>query len=147
MSLLVNYIYSWWATPELNDVKHSNKKQSIGLKSNIPQAPHLTSLTPVITNHSPQLLKEKNNSNSNVVYLVTANDLLAVKLKPVSNVIPAPARNMQNINKFQLHMLNQAQLQSILAVKLKPVNRCTKPKIYPPRHPVLQELLSRKNCK
>lgn len=120
MSLLVDYISSWLYTPETNNENNGN----------IPHAPPLT----------PSLKSKE----TDIVYLVSSDDLLSVKLKPVSNVIPAPARNMPNIDKFQLHMLNQAQLSSILSVKLKPVNRCTKPRVYPPRHPVLQELLLRR---
>ena len=36
----------------------------------------------------------------NIIYLVSVSDLVGVKLKPVKNIIPAPARNMpyQNLN-------------------------------------------------
>jgi len=81
-------------------------------------------------------------SDKTTIYLVSATELLSVKLKPVTDVIPSPARNMPNINKFQLHMLNKAQLSAILSVKLKSVKRPLKPMVYLPRHPVLRELLS-----
>ena len=105
MSSLVDYINSWWYTPETN----------------------------------------QENIESKPVYLVSTADLLAVKLKPIKNVIPAPARNMPHVNKFQLHMLNQAQLKAILSVKLKHVEKQTKPKVYQPRHPVLLELLQKRS--
>ena len=72
--------------------------------------------------------------------LITENDLLKVNLKPF-NVIPSPARNMPNIDKFTLEVLSKAQLEDILAVKLKKTNINTKEMYYEPRHPVLRELL------
>ena len=71
--------------------------------------------------------------------LISENDLLKVNLKPI-NIIPAPARNMPNLDKFTLQELSKAQLEDILAVKLKKTNINPK-KTYEPRHPVLQELL------
>ena len=78
----------------------------------------------------------------NIIYLVSVSDLVGVKLKPVKNIIPAPARNMPYISKFELNMLNQAQLKSILSVKLKPIEKIQKPTFYLPNHPVLRELLT-----
>ena len=72
--------------------------------------------------------------------LITENDLLKVNLKPF-NVIPSPARNMPNIDRFTLEALSKAQLEDILAVKLKKTNIKTKETCYEPRHPVLRELL------
>ena len=114
MSSIVDYINSWLYTPGL-----------IEKNSDIPTAPLFTPPTP-----------------NDIIYLVSVNELLSVKLKSVSDIIPAPARNMPCITKFQLHMLNQAQLESILSVKLKHIKRSTEPKTYLPRHPVLRELLS-----
>lgn len=81
-------------------------------------------------------------SKENIIYLVSVSDLVSVKLKPVKNIIPAPARNMPHISKFELNMLNQAQLKSILSVKLKPVEKIQKPTFYLPNHPVLRQLLT-----
>ena len=78
----------------------------------------------------------------NIIYLVSVSDLVGVKLKPVKNIIPAPARNMPYISKFELNMLNQAQLKYILSVKLKPIEKIQKPTFYLPNHPVLRELLT-----
>ena len=78
----------------------------------------------------------------NIIYLVSVSDLVGVKLKPVKNIIPAPARNMPYISKFELNMLNQAQLKSILSVKLKPIEKIQKPTFYLPNHQVLRELLT-----
>ena len=72
--------------------------------------------------------------------LISENDLLNVHLKPF-NVIPAPARNMPNMDKFTLLVLSKAQLNDILAVKLKKTNINPKEIHYEPRHPVLKELL------
>lgn len=72
--------------------------------------------------------------------LISETDLLKVNLKPV-NVIPAPARNMPNVDKFTLQALSKAQIQDILAVKLKKTAINPKKTLYEPRHPVLQELL------
>ena len=82
-----------------------------------------------------------NNETSN--FLVSVDELLSVKLKPVIDIIPSPARNMPHVSKFQLHMLNKAQLKAILNVKLNHINKdiYTKPKVYYPRHPVLKELM------
>ena len=118
MSIIVDYIYSLWSLPETK----SNK---------IPDSPQLISSDKT----------ENKNISNDLSYLISPKELLSVKLKHVSDVIPSPARNMPHITKFQLHMLNKAQLQSILNVKLKPVHRITTPKCYPPRHPVLRELL------
>ena len=95
---------------------------------------------------SPEENQENNQSSgSTPIYLVTPTELLSVKLKPVKNVVPAPARNMPHMNKFQLHMLNQAQLRAILNVKLKHVERDVNPRSYQPRHPVLKELLQKQH--
>lgn len=97
---------------------------------------------------TPQKNDIKDNTiseSTKVLYLVSANELLSVKLKPLKDVIPAPARNMPNINKFQLHMLNKAQLNAILSVKLKPINIQKSSKVYEPRHPVLKELLQKRS--
>ena len=80
-------------------------------------------------------------TKEDIVYLIDVSDLLKVKLKPLKDTIPSPARNMPHISKFELSMLNQAQLKSILNVKLKPVKKPDKPNSFVPRHPVLQELL------
>jgi len=72
--------------------------------------------------------------------LISETDLLKVNLKPL-NVIPAPARNMPNVDKFTLQALSKAQIEDILAVKLKKTNINQTKTYYEPRHPVLQELL------
>ena len=86
-----------------------------------------------------------NNNNTNtLVNLISVSDLLNVKLKPIKNIIPSPARNMPPISKFKLCELNKAQLKEILSIKLKPlivINKIDLKKIYLPRHPVLRELL------
>ena len=63
-------------------------------------------------------LKDLNVINSNRIELITEKELLSVNLKPY-NVIPSPARNMPNIDKFTLQVLSKAQLKDVLAVKLK----------------------------
>jgi len=115
MSSLVDYINSWWYTPDGS------------------------------SEGSPGTNEENTEATSTPVYLVSRDELLAVKLKPIKDVIPAPARNMPHMNKFQLHMLNQAQLRAILNVKLKHIERKVQPKVYQPRHPVLKELLQRRS--
>lgn len=114
---IVDYINLFWSSPDKNPdvpvVLHSQKTESKTLEDN----------------------------SDNIVYLISPKDLLNVKLKHVSDVVPSPARNMPHISKFQLNMLNKAQLQSILNVKLKPVIKPIKHTYYPPRHPVLRELL------
>lgn len=67
-------------------------------------------------------------------------DLSKVHLH-LTNVIPGPARNMPNIDKFSLQVLSKAHIQDILAVKLKKTDVKPKQNYYEPRHPVLRELL------
>lgn len=74
-------------------------------------------------------------------FLITSNDLNKVNLKPPNNIIPNPSRNMPLMNRFNLAILNKAQLKLIMNVKLKPTEPVTKQKYYEPRHPVLKELL------
>ncbi len=94
--------------------------------------------------YTPEKIHETTMTVPHVInYLVSIDELNSVKLKPIKTIIPAPARNMPRMNKFKLHMLNKAQLHAILNVKLKPVKLSTKPTTYLPRHPVLQELLSK----
>ena len=89
-----------------------------------------------------EISDNKETKETTVSYLISADDLMSVKLKPLKNIIPAPARNMPHITKFELNKLNQAHLKAILNVKLKPVELAIKPDKYLPRHPVLLELLS-----
>ena len=131
MSSLVNYISSWWVTPETTVKTGAETTNNL----DIPPVP------PSTINH---VTNDQKNISDGVVYLVSVSDLVSVKLRPVNDTVPAPARNMPHISKFQLTMLNQAQLKSILSVKLKPVVKIQKPVSYLPRHPVLQELLSRR---
>ena len=84
--------------------------------------------------------KDLNVINSNRIELITEKELLSVNLKPY-NVIPSPARNMPNIDKFTLQVLSKAQLKDVLAVKLKKTETNPKKAYYEPRHPVLRELL------
>jgi hypothetical protein len=116
MYSLVNYINSWWI-----GVPEQNKEDLMETRA--------------ISNTQ---CKEVNNIKNKC--LISANDLVKVKLKPIKDIIPSPARNMPPIDKFQLHMLNQAQLKEILNVKLRPTPPRTVKK-YEHNHPVLRELL------
>jgi len=127
MSSLVDYISSWWIAPETDSTDSTDAK--VDALSPPPLAPKLKAQP------DPDI-------SEGIVYLVSVSELLSVKLKPPKDIIPAPARNMPHITKFQLNMLNRAQLKAILSVKLKPVKKPTKPKVYAPRHPVLRELLA-----
>lgn len=128
MSSLVDYISSWWIAPETD-----SRDANVDALSPPPLAPPL----------APKLKAQPDpDISEGIVYLVSVSELLSVKLKPPKDIIPAPARNMPHITKFQLNMLNRAQLKAILSVKLKPVKKPTKPKVYAPRHPVLRELLA-----
>lgn len=79
---------------------------------------------------------------SHRISLISETDLLKVNLKSI-NVIPSPARNMPNMDKFTLQVLSKAQLDDILAVKLKKAEINPVKTHYEPRHPVLQELLKK----
>ena len=128
MSSLVDYISSWWIAPETDSTD-----ANVDALSPPPLAPPL----------APKLKAQPDpDISEGIVYLVSVSELLSVKLKPPKDIIPAPARNMPHITKFQLNMLNRAQLKAILSVKLKPVKKPVKPKVYAPRHPVLRELLA-----
>jgi hypothetical protein len=132
MSSLVDYISSWWITPETD-----SRDANVDALSPPPLVP------PLAPPLAPKLKAQPDpDISEGIVYLVSVSELLSVKLKPPKDIIPAPARNMPHITKFQLNMLNQAQLKAILSVKLKPVKKPTKPKVYAPRHPVLRELLA-----
>jgi len=122
MSILFNYLSSWWESPYHNQAGTS-------VDNPIPPSPERVVKSPLspIPEHP--------------VLLISSLDLLQVKLKPVVNVIPAPARNMPPIDKFQLGILNQAQLKEILSVKLRTVKKPETMKIFEPRHPVLKELI------
>jgi len=124
MSGLVNYLSSWWVSPDLNQEG--------------------TSTAQVVPN--TLIMDEKKRLSpipERTISLISAQDLISVKLKPVSNIIPSPARNMPPIDKFHLGMLNQAQLKEILSIKLLPTKPMEKKKYYEPKHPVLKELLEK----
>ena len=141
MTSLVEYINSWWITPEQNNDGTSA----------VPPVPPVPPDLHVQNSSSSDIPKEEPNSKTipkpkepttNIVYLISVNDLLKVKLKPVKDVVPSPARNMPVIDKFQLHMLNQAHLKEILNVKLRPIPPRPIRK-YEHRHPVLREMLEK----
>ena len=122
MSVLFNYLLSslWTYSDE-------EKTPSV-----IPQPPPLPSTISLKTPTKTQKM------------LISKEDLKKVKLKSVSNIIPGPARNMPLMDKFHLGMLNKAQLKEILNVKLRHVEQEEKQHIvYPPKHPVLRELLNK----
>lgn len=121
MSGLVNYLSSWWTSPYLNQEGTSTDQS-------------------VPNDHAINEKKMLSPTPERSILLISSKDLIAVKLKPVSNIIPAPARNMPPIDKFQLGMLNQAQLKEILSIKLRPTEPIKKKNYYEPRHPVLKEL-------
>lgn len=100
--------------------------------------------TVIKANNSYNTIPDNGSYNSNkdeFIYLITAEDLLKVNLKPSNNIVPNPSRNMPPFfDKINLRMLNKAQLDTILSVKLRPIPENTKSKTYPIRHPVLREL-------
>jgi len=114
MSALFNYISSWWVIP--------HQDQSGVEADNV---------------------ISKSFQNERILSLISPIDLINVKLNPVKDIIPAPARNMPPLDKFTLNVLNQAQLRQILSVKLKPVKHVKKNDCYEPHHPVLKELLQK----
>jgi hypothetical protein len=119
MASIVEYLSAWWwNSPDPN------------LEVNVPLAPPL---------RHDETDEKKNKTKS----LISIEDLISIKLKPVKNYIPAPARNMPAMNKYKLCMMNKAQLQEILRTRLKHVPKRQKKKSFIPRHPVLKELLSK----
>ena len=118
MSSIFNYLYSFYQTP--NDTQPSvtsNKYQTTVLDNDF------------------SIVDKK--------YLISKDDLVKVNLKPVSDIIPNPSRNMPLMDKVNLRDLNKAQLNMILNVKLKPAIVNQKPTYYEPKHPVLRELLQK----
>ena len=113
MSALFNYISSWWVAPE----NHNEVEVDNVILKSFPNERRLS--------------------------LIAPNDLINVKLNPIKDIIPAPARNMPPFDKFTLNVVNQAQLREILSVKLKPTRHIEKNTCYEPRHPVLKELLQK----
>lgn len=87
-----------------------------------------------------------NNYESNIQepplkkFLISPDDLKKAKLDFNKNVIPAPSRNMPLIDTFELSIFNKAQLQEILNIKLRPIQKKLKQTYYPPRHPVIREM-------
>jgi len=75
-------------------------------------------------------------------YLISKEELEKINLKPSSDIIPGPSRNMPPLDKFNLQSLNKAQLTTILNIKLKPTPPREKILYYEPKHPVLRELLN-----
>ena len=84
---------------------------------------------------------EKDYSVVDKKYLISKEDLEKINLKPVSNIVANPSRNMPYIDIVNLQSLNKAQLNMILNVKLKPAVPNKKPTYYETKHPVLKELL------
>ena len=114
---MINYIYSFWDEPNKssknNEIYHTNE--------NI----------------------EDEYSYIDKKLLINVEDLVKINLKPPNNIIPGPSRNMPPIDKFNLRMLNKAQLDTILSVKLKPIPIREMNRYYEPKHPVLRELLQK----
>jgi hypothetical protein len=80
------------------------------------------------------------------VGFISIADLKSVNLQPVKDVVPNPSRNAPPCyTKVDLRNLNRAQLNSIMNVKLKPIPRVEKQRIYEVRHPCLRELLTKRN--
>ena len=71
-------------------------------------------------------------------FLISSEDLEKINLRSSEDIIPNPSRNMPLLDKVSLQNLNKAQLNIILSVKLKPIPKIEKQKIYEPRHPVLK---------
>ena len=120
MSALFSYIGYWWSSSEDRSGVEQDKVTNVIPKS---------------------LLEEKPLS------LISASDLIKVKLNPPKYIIPAPARNMPPLDKITLNFLNQAQLREIMSVKLKKIKYREKVEYYEPRHPVLKELLQKNSRK
>ena len=118
MSYLINYIYDYWNTPEVVNLKENN---SYHINENVEDDCYL--------------IDKK--------FLITKELLEEINLKPPDNIIPNPSRNMPPMDKVNLADLNKAQLNMILNVKLKPTQVNEKPTYYEPKHPVLRELLNK----
>jgi hypothetical protein len=119
MTTVIQYISEWWYNPT-------------GSLKNNPEGSELQTDKTIPSNN----------------YLITEKDLLSAKLvippnttEPLTSYLPGPARNMPLLSKAQLYVLNKANLQDILSVKLKHVNTIKQDIVYEPKHPVLCELL------
>lgn len=122
MSSLVNYLSSWWISPEQNLEGTSTDVTSTPKKLN-----------------NTSIQKKKTYKRSLVG--ISAQDLLSVKLKSVKY---SPARNIPpQLSYSKLDMINKIQLQDILNVKLKSVKPNKKKTIFLPRNPVLKEILQK----
>jgi len=117
MSFVLSYIYSFIQTPNETQPVPSNRYQTTTLDNDF------------------SIVDKK--------YLISKDDLIKVNLKPVTDIIPNPSRNMPPMDKVNLADLNKAQLNMILNVKLKPTQVNEKPTYYEPKHPVLRELLNK----
>ena len=121
MSGLVEYISSWWVYPQENEDKKLQE------------------------NNTDKKYQDDSRATKreSIRVLISPKDLLSVKLTPIKNVIPAPARNMPCMDKFSLSILNKAQLKEILSIKLRKTKIRSPRKKFIHRHPVLKELLEK----
>ena len=124
MSYLINYIYDYLTSPNSN-VDNIIEKNIYHINENVEEDCYL--------------IDKK--------FLITNEILEKINLKPPSDIIPNPSRNMPPIDKFNLRCLNKAQLNVIMNVKLKPIPKVDKIQRYEPRHPVLKEILEKTKIK
>ena len=132
MSGLINYLSSWVYAP----IDENNTDNLL----KVPPAPPLiinskSTLKPSLSVSTPKKERPKEEKT-----LITMEDLLKIKLKPISDSIPGPARNMPVMSKFQLNILTKGHLQAILSVKLRKITVSPRQKVFINRHPVLREL-------
>jgi hypothetical protein len=73
-------------------------------------------------------------------FLINKEDLNKLNLKHREDVVPEPSKNMPLLDTFELSIVNKAQLDEILNIKLKPTPKVEKPIYYPPRNPVIRQM-------
>ena len=121
MSLLFNFFTNYFKT----DIQEVTNKLVLNSKFHVNDN----------TEYEYSVLEKK--------FLISSEDLEKINLRSSEDIIPNPSRNMPLLDKVSLQNLNKAQLNIILSVKLKPIPKIEKQKIYEPRHPVLKEILQK----
>jgi len=110
MSFLLNYVYNFLNTSEVNNLKENN---NCHIDENIEDDCYL--------------IDKK--------YIITKELLGEINLKP-----PKTSIKTVPFDKVNLKCLSKAQLSVIMNVKLKPIPKIEKNRVYIPRHPVLKEM-------
>ena len=130
---MLSYIYNFFfPSQEEKENEHDNDDNYIIINGGQYQV-NEADLKSVILS-PPKEREQESKSSSN--HIISEKDLQSVVLLP-----PKKRKENNAIDKnINMQNLSRSQLKQIMNVKLKPVKRNEKKKIYGQRHPVLKEL-------